>query len=236
MDSLTSTLSLLGPMRGVRTVVICDSRGEELMEKIAEYTLLNFVVKTFKCAPLYDSVLRARPSILRLKPKYIIIMSGICNITRLEKSGGVRRTYLRHYNPDIALHYYSMEMAAAEHQIGLMENEGGFSTTLIFAPLIGCSLTQYNSITYDDWRDLEIQNFLNETIIRINQHIYQINITNQILIPHISNQVHHNEHSGIKTHRYQRLHSDGLHFCDDNRAFVAKKLIDCITKNFYGHL
>ena len=230
---METEITLLGPMKNIRIFIICDSRGKYLLETLKEYTLLNFIVREYKGAKFLEGLNKAKADILRLKPDYVIQMNNICNLIFLDKCGGVRRIGLRSIHPNILINNFMVELNQCENVLRSLEHQGNFSTKHIFAPLVGCHLQTFNDTYSLDWRELEFQYRLNIMVERLNRLIYRRNDIEDVLTPHIANDVHHNDSNGHKRHRYERLAQDGLHYNDRNRNIIAEKLILCVTKDFY---
>ena len=228
---------LLGPMHNLRILVICDSRGKDMLKTIKEFTLLNFVVRDLKGARLLEGVRRTKHDIIRLKPDYIILMNNVCNTIFLDKTGGVRRVGLRSLDPYVTAHAFRVEMRAVERRISDYCRDGAFQTRVIYAPVIGCHIQTFNgTLASADWRDAVIQHKMNLTVELLNIIIYRRNEFLGVFTPHTAGEVHHNDKFGKKKHRYERLGEDGLHFNEANRRYVALRLINCIVKNFLSHI
>lgn len=161
---------------------ICDSRGKDLYQVISRHTSESIFVMANSGATLYQSVTRSKYEITRLKPKQIYILSGINNLTSLNRS--TRQVHLQERNPFKAADLFMEELEDAYKYI---TNQTSASAKIITAPVTGMSLASYNGRLLEDPED---QNLLNDTVIDINKRITAFNEEHGVRTPWTSAIIH----------------------------------------------
>lgn len=201
---------------------ICDSRGRDLYHEISRFTSEPIFVTTNSRATLYQSGTRSRHEIMRYKPKQIYILSGINNLTNLDRS--TRQVQIQKRNPFKAADLFTDEL---KNTYNYITNLTGIDIKIITAPVTGMSLASYNGRMLQDPED---QNLLNDTVIEINNRITALKEGNGVQTPWTSAIIH--RHYRGKFHfSYHRLNMDGCHLTDEIREFWAKNLASALEYN-----
>lgn len=201
---------------------ICDSRGRDLYHEISRFTSEPIHVTINSGATLYQSGTRSRREITRYMPKQIYILSGINNLTNLERA--TRQVQIQERNILKAADLFMNEL---ENTYEYIRNLTGSNIKIITAPVTGMSLASYNGRLLQDPED---QNLLNDTVIEINNRIIALNEGNGVRTPWTS-AIIHRYYRGKYHFSYHRLSMDGCHLTDEIREFWAKKLADAIDHN-----
>lgn len=204
------------------TLFICDSRGKGLEQHITKYTSDNVSVSINSGATLYQSVTRSRNLITRIKPRQIYILSGINNLTTMDKI--TRKVTVTERNPFKASDIFEEELREAYTYIHDITHS---RIEIITAPITGMSLATYNGCLPSNPND---QYSLNEAVTQINKKIISLNEENGCSTPWTSAIVHRyfrKKHN----YAYHRLSDDGCHLSEEVKDFWGRKLADAVINN-----
>lgn len=180
----------------VELVVICDSRGRHLQEYLATDSIR---VLFYSGARLNDLLYRSRDKCLKLNPKYILILGGICDMSIKDPSTG--HIDLVTKNETELLDHMCSALTSAWEQARVMYP----GKEVIFSGLCGMDLNKYNGLEgYNSH-----QRVIDSVIDQLNHYIVSLNYQAGVYQPKTS-KVH--KRSNHKGHRNQyRLLSDGIH-------------------------
>lgn len=201
---------------------ICDSRGRDLYQMITRYTSEVIFVTTNSGATIYQSATRSRYEIMRYKPRQIYLLSGINNLTILNRS--TRQVQLQERNP-----FKSADLIMEELKVtyDYITNLTGPGVKIITAPITGMSMASYNGRLLQNPED---QDLLNDTVVYVNKRITALNEENGVRTPWTS-AIIHRYYRGKYHFSYHKLNIDGCHLTDDVKEFWAKKLASAIDQN-----
>lgn len=206
-------------------LIISDSRGKGLGPIVRKYTEALVYVSVQSGAGLFDSVLRAKPDITRFKPKRIYIISGVNNLTHLNRI--TRKLILKERDVTKATDNFMQELGMAQHLIHTTTND---CPDIIMAPLTGLSISMYNNDPSVPTAD---QDILNATVITINKKITEYNEDRCSTTPWTASYIH--RYFRRKYHfAYDKLAQDGCHLTEDGKDFWGYKIAIAIdTPNSY---
>ena len=218
------------------TFILTDSRGLGLDDEMRKLGVENFRVFTRKGSGIELAVTMFLSDIVRERPDLVIITNGLCDLTYRNRITKI--TGLVCQSVDEATTMYQSKMQSA---YSLIQSVSG-TTSVVFAPVTGVDLTDYNNTT---GRHLEgdalqryhaekhihpLQPLLNETIIAVNRLIATFNEQNNMLTPWTANIVH--KYYNHKYHHCYHNLADGCHLTTTARCYWAKHLHKCILKTF----
>lgn len=103
------------------------------------------------------------------------------------------------------------------------------NTKIIFAPIIGMSLSIYNQHTSDTSLSWE-QDVLNRTIHLINREIVKINDFNHVVTPWLTRMVHR-RYRRSNSNSYHRLAPDGCHLSKQIYIYWASAIYKAFLAN-----
>ena len=217
-------------------LVLGDSRGDGLQEKLDETEPNQFVVRFVASAGLVMATTKFLSEIIKMKPDYVVVIAGICKVTL--KNNVTKRYTVRFSNANDSVESYVETMNEVKNLIYDVSS----NTKVIFNRVTGVDLEDYNSkartgLTGDDLKHYHenkpahpMQNLLNETVIKINQRIAKFNYTNNVATPWTATFVHKHEKGDRYYHHYQHL-ADGCHLLEEAKVFWAEKLQKATTKS-----
>lgn len=181
------------------TLVVTDSRGVKLGPLYSETYNEDVRIFSYPGASLTKLVLHAFTLVQQIKPRLMIIMGGINDLTILNHE--TRRVSLRFTTPTS---YVDHIMSVIYSARVLMRNE--FPNTLLsFAGITGMDLNKYNRLS----GAADCQSSINATILEVNRQIAQSNFTANMPHAYFTTKVH-KWMDGTCLHRYSLLY-DGLH-------------------------
>lgn len=212
--------------RGNRILILADSRGAGLGDKLSELDReYNHWVIIKKGSPTSEIVHRARFEIKAYEPNYVVILTGLCSVTMLHKPS--RSVSLRYPSPTTSAAQYEKDMLATDQAIKMLLHPKVVDT--IFATITGMNLSVYNmdsaqipGLVYD-------QEILDKTVISVNKAIIQRNSEMGLPTPWLHRLVHRYK-QGKTSANYYRLAEDGCHLTDPILTYWAKELDVAITK------
>ena len=217
-------------------LILCDSRGFGLQEKINTTNPHTFVVRSVSSAGLVMAATNFLSTIIEMKPEYVIIAAGICEVTL--KNTTTKKYTVRCTEVEEAVQLYVDAMNEAKSLI----QDVSQGTRVIFNPVTGVDLEDYNSKNrkglegpaleeYHNNKCIHpMQDTLNKTVIAINQKIAKVNYENKVATPWSATLVHKHEKGNKYYHHYQYL-ADGCHLLDECKLFWAEKFQKAVTKS-----
>ena len=217
-------------------MVLCDSRGLGLQEKLDNTQPFGFVVRFVPSAGLVMAATKFLSEMIKLKPEYVIVAAGICEITLKNKTTKQYTVKCTNIAESAKLYVEAMEETVNLIHDVLPE------TKVIFNPVTGVDLEDYNTkarngLVGEDLRMYHesktphpIQDILNVSVININKKIAKYNHTNKVATPWSATLVHKHDKGEKYHHHYQYL-SDGCHLLDECAEFWAAKFQKAIKKS-----
>lgn len=217
----------------MHTLVITDSRGTRLQEHLDKINKKDRIrVLYFKGAGYQRAAERALPVIKRYRPKYIILLLGICDITNYDRS--TKTVTLKTPTTAPTINRVMYELREACRLIGL------FHTCPISCPTItGVDLADYNHRTprIADMDTTQYEHYtknvktthphqliMNQIIEEVNKQIIAHNREASTPIIWTSKVVHPYNHHRYSNHYHKLL--DGCH----QRPEVTRQWAAMITK------
>ena len=216
----------------MEVLVIADSRGRGLQDRIKESINNEVTVLTLCGAGSELAAIKSIETVKILKPKLIIITTGICDLTWRDRKTKI--TKLRHDTiRDCAEGV--LEALKAAHDI--LDTLGDCKISI--ATLTGLDLTEYNrkdrsQTKHVEYKDHNIENrfrtkdqeMLNEAIIEINKMITVINKKAGVPTTWLGTVIH-SYYRKTHHHNYNKL-IDGCHPSDDTKLkwvrLIAKSI------------
>ena len=217
-------------------LILGDSRGLGLQEAINKTGPHVFRVRFVSSAGLTMAATTFLSEIITLKPAYVIISAGICEVTL--KNNISKKYTVKSTEPEASVQSYKEAMSETKNLI----QDVSPCTKVIFNPVTGVDLEDYNTkarsgLTGDylkRYQDKKIcqpmRNILNQTIIKINREIAAYNYENKVATPWSAGLVHKREGKDKYYHHYQYL-SDGCHLLPEMLSHWATKFQYCISKS-----
>lgn len=204
---------------------ITDSRGKGLVDHLSTHLTAGFTILPYSGASLIDSVGMSLNHLHKKKWTQIYLLSGLCSIT--QKDGCSKIVSPRYGNSTLAESSYRLE---ALQSIELIKSNSDYPhPKCVLGPITGMNLDCYNSRAKTKF-DTTQQTLLNETVVKINQLITEINTSNEVVTPWTSRLVH-KRNRNLWIHNYSLIASDGCHLSDRLRSHWADALSVAIVKN-----
>ena len=224
------------------TLVLADSRGTGLQQMLEGMGVIGkglVTVLVYRGAGYEMTAIKAMPTITKLRPKLIILLTGVCDLTYRDRRTKV--TNLRHHTVgDNILHV----ITAAKAAVDLITSTS--DAKVVLATLTGIELKDYNnparksmdSEKYKLYNTDKVrhrcQEVLNTSILEINRQLVAINKSNSLPTLWTAGLVHSCFKKAIH-HYYVRL-ADGCH--PDSKTKVAwagliTKYITRMTKGWH---
>lgn len=203
-------------------LLICDSRGKGLHQHVTKHTNERVYISINSGATLYQSATRSRHNIRTYNPQQIYVLSGINNLTTINRHN--RQVEVAERNPFKAADQFMEELKDTYTYI---KSQVQPSVKIITAPVTGMSIASYNGNTTPNKAD---QQSLNDAVLEINKRIVDLNEVNGLHTPWTSAIVHRYFR---KTYHfaYHRLSDDGCHLSDEVKNFWGIKLASAIKIN-----
>lgn len=178
-------------------IVIADSRGRFLQD----YLHSDRIKVLFYSGATLDNMLRrSHAQCLSIRPKYILVLGGICNMSQKNRQSG--EITLRFSNE--AELWTSMKSAFLE--AWELAHEFYPSYKIMFAGLCGLDLNRCNGL----YGYHLLQPIIDNVIVSINQFIVELNFRAGVYQPKLTGKIH--KRSRKHGHRNQyRLLDDGIH-------------------------
>lgn len=218
------------------TIIIADSRGRDIQQHLDKLIPGKETwVLVHRGAGYELAVIKSLRSITSSKPKAIIIMAGICDITWRDKK--TKKTKLRYNTTEECVKHV---MGAARAAQGILDAVGSFKIS--FATVTGLNLADYNhsprkymsELEYDRYASTKTidtqQTKLNDAVIEINRQLTALNKKNGVPSTWTSTVIH-SYYRKVHHHNYKKL-EDGCHPDGETRGRWAKQLAKSIRRIF----
>lgn len=181
---------------------------------------------------LEDTPYYMGPIVKELKPKIIIVMNGICDVTYI-------RTYqpwtiaMRDRSVSNTLHNYMIQVDNVHSHFYNLSEVIGHKPMIVFSTLTGIDIGHYNGYPSD--LISPEQQPLNDAILAINRNIIALNKSMGIVTPMIGSEVHKRCRG-----RYRLATTklwDGCHPTDELSARWAERLYEnaLINSQYYDN-
>lgn len=180
-------------------LIIADSRARYLQREIGSPQIK---VVHFPGATLQRIVHNSYKTVVALKPRFVLILGGICDIT-LRNRASKEITIARSSDDELFNYMYHTILAANEMAHRYFPN-----SKIIFGGLCGMDLCRYNRRTGYHAQ----QAILDDVIHQVNLMIQELNQHNGLPHPQLTNKVHKiaNANGGQYRNHYRFL-IDGIH-------------------------
>lgn len=211
----------------MKTLVICDSRGRLLREMVGDETGVGKTeILAFPGAGYCRAVALADDTIKRMVPTLVIMMVGICDITKRDKKS--KLTTLRDNNVDgIVTHVISQARRSWE----ILHSK---NLRVSYATVSGLDLVKYNN-HLDQRTDAtiikqltEAQATLNEAILVINKRLIELNKETGLPTTWTASYVH--QYFRKKYHHYYNRLVDGCHPTRQAAEYWTKQIAKTIIQ------
>lgn len=217
-----------------RTIlVICDSRGRTLEPcLLSAFIHLDVKVIWKPGLSLMNTFNFTENTILRLRPKLIYVLTGICDITLL-LSHNPRQVLLRNSTVAGTVNSYLQKLDYVHSQIFSMKSELGYTPMIIFPTQTGVDMARYSFFPSN--LSHPHQQVLDTAITIINRNITAQNAAMRIRTPFLACPVHTRCRGRVRT-MYAKL-SDGCHLSYYLSSLWACKIYEnsLINANAYDH-
>lgn len=216
-------------------MVITDSRGAGLQHTLVEMSGMAEVKVIIHRGAGYElSAIKSLNIIKNFRPKLIILMAGICDLTWRDKESKI--TTIRYSNTEETV---SHVINAAKAAYDLLTATNNYKIS--FATLTGIDLVDYNHpprkhMSSTEYKDYTInhkqthkdQNIINEAIIEINRKLTSINQANNVPTTWTAGIVH--SYFRGKYHHYYIKLIDGCHADERTKNEWAKQISKAILR------
>ena len=185
--------------------IIADSRGKELQKRLKKTRDLRFTVDAHPGYNIEDATINSLSKIAQKKPDIVIIMAGICQLTKKEEDGKIS---LRNTPTQLAIENYMRSITVAKDTIKYYCEQ-----TETEKPIV--AITTQTGVEIKKWNKEDIQhpdqNRLDGLIIQLNRRITEENTTQNCPTVWLSKYSHRYESRKGRYHpAYSKLH-DGVH-------------------------
>lgn len=197
------------------TLLITDSRGSGIQDHLTSLGHINTNTLVHRGAGFELSVLKSVTEIKHTRPHLIVILAGVCDLTRRDRT--LKTTHLRHNTVNENVNHV---IGSAKSALDLIKALGNHRVTL--ATITGIDLADYNNpersnMTADEYRyycqNTKVmhtqQDILNTSVLEINRQITALNRSNSVPTIWTGGVVH--THSKRKTHHHYIRLFDGCH-------------------------
>lgn len=180
-------------------LIIADSRARYLQREIGS---TQVKVLHFAGATLERIIRSSANACAAIKPRYILIMGGICDIT-VRNRASKEISITKSSDTELFNYMYHTILAANDLAHRLLPN-----TKIIFGGLCGMDLNRYNHRNGYHAQ----QGILDDVVHQVNLLIHELNLHNGVPHPNLTNKVHKvaNGNNGHYRNHYRML-IDGIH-------------------------
>lgn len=208
------------------TLIIADSRGKHLQQYLNVHEDIGTVrVLIFKGVGYCEAMSLSVDTIRSFKPTLIIIMLGICDLTRRNKV--TMHTWLRFDTVDGSVDYV---IDQAHQSLAYLRRLGTYRIS--YATLTGLDLSSYNTgvqhLSPPKQALQQAQNTLNTSILEINRRIIELNKTTGLPTTWTASYVH--DYFKHQYHHYYRRLSDGCHPTGKTVSYWANQIAKTIRQ------
>lgn len=187
-------------------LILADRRAQQLYTKLPSniFKVLHFLGATFE-----RMLTECRRHILTLRPKYLVILGGLCDMTVLDRT--TRLVKLRHTDSDNLVNHMHQQVVQATELAKQFFPE----MKIIFGEVCGIDIDTYNRRNGLDDPHVVLaaisqqfhQTVLNASIEKINNIIRQHNRRNRVPHPRFARKLHVVSSGRLTSHRYRLLHN-----------------------------
>ena len=209
-----------------RTLIITDSRGKYLQPCLSDHKDIGIVkVLVFRGVGFGEAMVLSADPIRSFRPTLVIIMMGICDLTRRDKA--TTHTWLRFTTVEESVDYV---MAQAHKSLSHIRSLGSYRVS--YATLTGLDLSQYNlrvqhlSPPQPDLQ--QAQNILNNSVLEINRRIIELNKITGLPTTWTASYVH--DYFKHRYHHYYNRLSDGCHPTPNAVTYWANQMAKTIRQ------
>lgn len=211
-----------------KILLVCDSRGRGLEEALYEVDRsTEWVVEVYKGKGLKDIANQAIRSSYKRNYTTIVLMGGICDITKLDRRG--KEIRVRHTEKEIIVERLLNEIEPAVEMLRSMTGR------VIIASTYGIELRRYNMRLFrtpgraDEVKSREKQVKIEQTIDWLNKEIVRFNMLAGLPTIRVDNKLHHRRKNGTLYANYKLL-EDGCHPGREHLAITAKVISDTLMR------
>lgn len=168
-------------------LVIADSRGRYLKRELDRvFIYLDCALIWRPGLKLIDVADFARSTILRIKPKLIYILAGICDVTQVV-TRSPWTVAMQYPSVQETVSTYMYHLDACHSEIYSLHRSIGYRQMLVFPTQTGVDLGRYNG----RWTPFNCQQpILNAAILAINRHVVALNLATGVRTPFLATPVH----------------------------------------------
>lgn len=181
------------------TLILSDSRGAKLGLVLANISHEEFKAFSFPGATMTELIFRSADYIRRFKPRLVIILGGINDMTILDKA--TRKVSIRFDSVEKCREHFT---SIITHSRALLSREYP-NVLFTFAGIIGMDMAKYNG----QHVKVEDQKMMNDSILEVNRLLKYYNYQHDSPHKYFTTIVHRWE-LGVCHHSYELLY-DGLH-------------------------
>lgn len=169
-------------------LIVGDSRGALLENQLqSELIDLNYHFFWRKGLRLIHTGEAVTPLVLRLKPKLIYIINGICDITYI-KTRNPWTAAMRNPSPQETVNSYMTAVDQLLSELYPLSAQVGHTIMVIFSTQVGMDLGKYSG--YPDELISPEQVYLNRAMLMINRRVFALNRAMGIITQYLSSPVH----------------------------------------------
>lgn len=217
------------------TIVIADSRGRDLLQNLEEYKDIGTFLVISHSGKGYNAALNASINQIRLtKPERIIVMLGICTITKRDPI--TKQTFLRSTEVQELVTNVMTEIRNTYQII-----QGLHACQVSYATVTGLDIADYNNYRrkFMDEKQYNLyclttktlhpqQVTLDKIILELNRRITAFNQSNNIPTTWTATAIHayHNK----KYHHYYKKLYDGCHPTKATIKYWAKQIVRVVRR------
>ena len=221
-------------------LIIADSRGEGLQQIFNLHnTMERHRVLTYRGAGYEMAAIRAYPVISVIKPDLVVVLVGICDLTRRDRVTKI--TSLRHSTLTENVEHV---MEGARSAYDLLRSLGDHLVS--FATITGLDLTDYNCPARKHMSEFDYMNYckekvthpqqclLNDSVLEINRRLTALNkasATPTVWAVGVVHSYFKNTHH----HYYSRL-ADGCHFDQATKGRWVAQIIKSTNRILHPNL
>ena len=211
-------------MEARKTLVISDSRGLTLQKIINDIKQAEMIkVISFKGAGYCGAALKAKNIIESFRPNLIIMLVGICDITKRDPN--TKKTTLRYKSTQCTVEHVLQQ---ARTSLDMLRQMG--VGRISYATITGIDLTTYNKNSKQQDRqhceDKELQRqqvTMNQAVLQVNKKIVEINTELNTPTTWTAGYVH--RYFRKKHHHYYRRLEDGCHPTSEAAKYWVTQVI-----------
>lgn len=196
-------------------LIVADSRGHHLGQHLhRSFVHLDYQLVWRNGLSLAQTPQQIIPIIRSTKPKLVILINGICDLTYI-KTREPWTVAMRSPSVTSTVYEYMSRLDYVHSQLYQLSDELGHKLMVIFSTLTGMDMRVYNK--YPDELKSPEQPMLDAAITAINRHIKALNRSMQIATPLLASEVHRRCRG-----RYRLAHAKLWDGCHPNQELCAR--------------